>query len=110
MPWLRHKLWKYATPLAPSVSHCASGRVYRCTGADDGAVNVPYERDAAELLHPAGDRSSEWVVAWDRYGVAFDGQGLELTNGSAHVHDSSTVVLSEPVVTVPKKRGRPPKR
>ena len=77
MPWLRHRRWKYATALSPVVTVCASRRVYRCTGADGGVVEVPYRTDVDELLSPPGDQEAVWEVAWDRYGVAFDAQGKE---------------------------------
>ena len=115
MPWLKFKRHLYATPLGPAVSVCQSGRTYLCSGTAEGVVAVPFKADAEELLHPAGDRSSEWEVAWERYGVTFDAQGKEV-NGSPS--------LEPPVVPVPpelvpasvaqlepaKRRGRPPKR
>lgn len=112
MPWLRHKRWAYATPLAPAVTVCQSGRVYRCTGVEEGVVDVPYESDINELLNPQGDRGSEWEVAWERYGVIFNGQGKVVVAVTEPVvvaagASKSTVRASAPAPQVKRGPGRP---
>ena len=97
MPFLRFDRYKYATPLAPHVAVCASGRRYVWTGADDGVVSVPYKQDVAELLNPLGDQQSLYEVAWEKYQVAFDEQGKEI---------AQTVTTPEPE-PVAAGRGRP---
>ena len=111
--WLRHKHWQSARALVPLVTVCASGRVYKCSGADKGVVNVPYRADADELLDPSGDRRGEWEVAWDKYGYAFDAQGKVLEAKPASVQsvntqasDTGQIVSTATTVEAPK-RGRP---
>jgi hypothetical protein len=104
MPWLRHKRWQYATPLAPLVTMCGSGRAYRCTGADGGAVLVSWLADVNELLDPLGDRSADWEVAWDVHGVKFT-NGIEVDPDRMEETESPSPALEHE----PKKRGRPRK-
>ena len=105
--WLRFKRWKYLTPLAPHVAVCASGRRYAWTGAQEGAVEVPYRTDVEELLNPVGDRRSPYEVAYEKYGIAFDATGKLVSAISMENETSTGSLTSEPVHV---RRGRPPKR
>lgn len=111
MPWLRHKRWRYATALTPVVTVCASRRVYRCTGADGGVVDVSYRADADEMLSPTGDEETVWEVAWERYGVQFDAQGKAVESTPIPCESAVPLVASPaPLVTGKPRRGRPRKR
>lgn len=77
MPWIRFKRYQYLTPLAPHVAICGSGRRYVWTGAQAGAVCVPYKTDIAWLLNPPGEAESSYELAYERHGIAFDANGKE---------------------------------
>lgn len=112
MPWLRHKRWKYLSPLAPAVTVTASGRRYLCTGAQGGLVAVPYRQDAEDLLNPPGDTISVWEVAWEKHGSLFDAQGKEQVPTPeipiVVANTPNSAERSVPVESLPK-RGRPSK-
>lgn len=105
MLWIRFKRWPYLTRLAPHVVHCASGRRYLWTNADEGVTGVLWKADAEDLLNPPNDTVSPFEVAWERYGLAFDAQG-KVTEDVAHdQHDAS-----EGDTPVRRGPGRPKKR
>lgn len=116
--WLRFRRWQYLTPLAPSVAYCQSGRTYRCTGEAEGVVDVPYAKDVEELLNPVGDRESDFVVAWEQYGVVLDATGKEVPRPAVAAVTPATTggALSPPpqrstnVSQDLKRRGHPKRR
>mgnify|MGYP001613227095 CR=1 FL=1 len=103
MPYLRFSRWRHATPLAPHVAVCSSGRRYVWKGDQEGVVNVDYKQDVEELLNPIGDRQSDYELAYEKYGISFDATGKE----QGDLHTASPGPEAEPVEA---RRGRPPKR
>lgn len=118
--WIRFTRHKYLTPLAPHVAICGSGRRYVWTGADGGAIDVPYQADLEWLLNPPGhEGESVYKLAYERHGIAFDEAGKEMepipceTRGSGvsvNLPEFSAPVMAEAAPVAVRKRGRPKRR
>lgn len=76
--WVRLKRWQQLAPNNARVRLGGGGRRYVFSQDNQGLVDVRHRTDIEQLLDPPDGVERDVEIAYDKYGVEFDEQGMQV--------------------------------